>query len=448
MHTNRRPVLAIVLLLLVAGIVHAQEDAPRTDEEHARDLRDRIESLRSREDSAVAEQVEDYLDDWEPRQAERARETVWDRLAIVARFTAVSQSTVNLEPSDRSVVNGDVDIDLAFQAAEQLTVFLSLTANPSKGGQLGDGPGFPPQFPHVDPLFPSIGILPGATLSGLTDGIGVDGTRPVAPGSLTVYEAGIRHSFALGKIRLHWSVGRLDPRARFLQSAFADDENRQFLNNLFDDTPSALWLSDASGRDYFGIYMWVPLGGDRGQYTLSWGWFSTPGRFWVNGQFYAQLEWQGEVSRREMNVRIMGWIDEFFEDATGRGDTGAGVSWDWLATDRLGVFLRLAGNSNDLNPVRWDAQAGVEIRQVFGRAHDRIGIGLGVQQINHEVAEKLGLEPSDRETVFEIYYLFALEDGHLQITPNLMAVIDPGAGLPGWEDDLLVMLGLRVFVNF
>jgi hypothetical protein len=444
--------LRLLALVCVLGLsAFAQDDDATTRE--MEELRSKLEALKQRQDAALDRDVDDYLEETEDeeRRARRAG-SVWDRVTLRGRLTAVSQNTVGLSPGNASVVNGDIDLDFDFEVTENLRAFVHLTGNtqqPSDDfGGFSDGPGFPPQFPHVTSTVQADGLFLGATLSGLTDGIGVDGTRSVKSGLIAVYEAGIEHAATVGGTVLHWSVGALDPRRRFLQNAFADDENTQFVNNVFDDSPAVRWLSDSSSRSYFGVHMWVPAG-EREEYEVSWGWFNEPGRFWDDGQFYMQFSWRGAVKGRPMNLRFLGYIDGLYTNASNDRDYGGGISWDWMASDVVGIFFKGALAAADVNPIEYDAELGLVLHGLSSkRPDDTLGAALGVISINDVVVDEISTDHKERELVLELYYRLVLEEGHLQVTPFLMFVADPGAGLTPWQDNSLTLIGLRVFAQF
>jgi hypothetical protein len=447
------------LALVAAGLVFTTPATAGDDvalKEQVKQLQAQVDALSARQAANVASEIESYLAEnaaWHGAQGGDLK-----GVKISSRVTIVNQNTLGNDPNDRSVVSGDVDLDFDFKVTDNLDLFVYLTANThddngfeadfgqDEHGAFGDsfyeealltGPGS-----SAASFFSPIGL---GTLSGMTDGIGVNGTQSVRPeeGYVLVREAGITHRIPVGDNWLHWQAGAIDPRDRFLQNAFADNENTQFINNLFDDSPSVQWLSDATGRMYLGWYGWISFG-DNQQYTISWGWFNTPGQFFNNGQFYAQFGWKGQVNGREMNLRIMGTIDEYFVDSLRDGSAGGGVSWDWWVTDSIGLFIRIATNGGDVNPVELDASIGAQFNGLVGsRPDDKVGVAVGFISTNNTVITL----PEDTEVTVEVYYDFSVEDGKMHITPHLMYVSNQGGTL-GWIDDSLFILGLRIFVPF
>jgi len=441
---------ALFLALIAVGLVWVTPAAAGEDtdlREEVRQLREKIEALQGQQSALLEDEVEQYLDQ---TVAGAQGNGNLDGITINARFTMVFQATLGLDPADRAVVNGDVDLDIDFAVTDNLDLFIHMTANEALSDDGDDSGSFPGQFGSVSTGAPpgvvnSFGPIAGRTFSGFTDGIGVNGTTPTDPGSVTVYEAGIYHRLQVSDRTLHWEMGAIDPRTRFLQNAFADNENTQFINNLFDDSPSVLWLTDATGRTVFGWHAWMNFG-DNNQITVNFGWFNIPGQFFNNGQLYFQFHWTGEVNGREMNIRLMGTINEFFEDASNDGTAAGGASWDWYVTDTIGVGIRIAATGGDVNPVDFDAAVFVQFDGLIGsRPDDTIGVAVGF--ITADDGVLVGV-PEDTEVTIELYYRYMMEDGKLQITPHLMIVSEPGGNTSPWQDDTLFILGVRIYVPF
>ena len=448
-----RQFTTVCLALLAAGLVLATPaiagDEGALQEEVAK-LRQQVEALSSQQQTQLEQEIDGYLDDqaaWQAAQGDKGLEGV----SLTSRFTAVSQNTAGLDPQNRAIIAGDVDLDFWMQVNENLGLFIYLTGsatqfwtNDELVEDIGADPDVAPNLPFQ---------LPGdemATLGAYQDGIGVDGTVPIKRGLIAVREAGIQWTVMTGQTEQNFEIGSLDPRQRFGQTAFADDENTQFINNNFDDSPAISWMTDATGRVVFGFHHWISFGGEK-QFTLNWGYFNIPGRFWDQGQLMVQFSWKGEVSGREMNARVMILYDRFFAKQLGQSvgtdddDLQYGLTWDWLVTDAIGLFVRIAGNSSDVNPVEMDLSIGAQWSNfIASRPDDVVALAFGYIKANDTVL--VGI-PEDTEMTFELYYKFMLEEGKLQITPHIMYVMDPGGGI-NWTDDSLFIIGLRIFVPF
>jgi hypothetical protein len=392
-------------------------------QEEVATLRQRLADIESRRARLLNREIEQYLAESAASHAQGG--ALWmDATTIHARFTAVVQGTVDYCDENCTNVNGDVDLDFDFKVTDHLDLFVYTTANTDE---------------HFEPL--PDGALTGA---GMTDSIGVDGTKPVRPGSLQLREAGIHHRLGIGDKTLHWEIGQLDPRLRFGQNAFAGDENTQFIHNLFDDASSMLWLSDASGRTTLGLHFWIAL---SDSVTLSWGWWNTPGQWFNNGQALVQLHWKGQISGRETNLRLYGWIDEFFEDGAGDGSSGGGASWDWWLSEKIGIFATIAATGGEVNPVEMDAAVGLAWTGLWDRRpDDTLGVAVGFVSLQDGSTLGSTVFPEDTELHLEIYWRLMFEESRLQVTPHVIAVTDPNGGLA--TNDQLWILGLRIFVPF
>jgi hypothetical protein len=463
----RRHTLTVFLAFLAAGLVFATPAVAGDDalREKVRQLEEKVEALSGQQSTQLEQAIEQYLDESSAWQAAAAGQGV-EGVTLSADFTANTQGTVSAkntfgEDFNRTVVTGFIDLNFDMKVTENLDFHIHLTANtadPVNNLQfLADSE--IPSLEAIEPApiaiqiptpgFPTALPQGGRTLSGWTDGIGVDGTQPVQPGSITVWQAYVTYKVALGRSNLYTEFGSMDPRFRFLQNAYADDEKTQFVNNIFDDAAAMMWLTDASGRTPLGIYQWIAFG-DKEQYTVSWGWFNTPGLFFSKGQFMAQFGWNGEVKGRALNIYLMGFIDNFFRDATGDGSSGGGFSLDWAASEKIGVWGRLTANGGDVNIVSMDAEVGVHFMNFSEtRPDDTAGVAVGWLKASDSSVYTGGVAlPEDTELVFELYYRYTREDGKLQITPYFMYVSNPGGGETVFGDDKLFILGLRVHVPF
>jgi hypothetical protein len=386
-------------------------------------------------------EIDDYLSETEALHGAQGGDAL-QGVTIHASFTTVFQGTIGQSSpaQDIGVMDGDADLQFDFQVTDNLNLFLNATANTSGAGSL------PPNFPATF-------ISTGPTAGGWTDGIGVNGTVPIAPGAVALEEGGIRHLIPAGSTEIWSEMGKLDPRDRFLQSAFADDANTGFINNNVDDDPAFMYLTNAGGLNSLGWHVTVTFGNNK-QYSFNIGWFAPPGQWFANGQAYAQFSWKLEVSGREMNIRLAGYWQNLFQNFTGtlneKSDAGGGLLWDWLVTDKMGLFVKIATNGGDINPVDLDASIGLVWTGIIGsRPNDAVGVSVGFITINTTVTGPL---PEDTEIMVELYYRYTMEDGKLQITPHVMYVMDPGGGAIAnggtFTDDALFILGLRIHVPF
>lgn len=420
-----RHFIGTLLALLAVGLLAAPSASAGDDNaalrEEVKQLREKVETLSQQQNAQLGEEVERYLAE-QTSGAQGAGDGWYNRMKIWAQLTAVFQATIGLDPSDAHTGNGDADVWFEFTATENLWIIAHMTANTGAN------------------------FTGGATAGGFTDGIDVDGTTPVTPGSVTMEEAYAQQRIPVGSNWLWWAVGKIDPRKRYAQTAFTEDENTQFINNNFDDTPGINWISTAGGVP-IAIEMWLNFG-DQSQFTLNWGWYNFPGSFFDNGQFFVQGTWTGDVNGRQMHIRVYFCYDNVNEDAGGDPTYAGGIAWDWMVTEMIGVFARFTYNSFDDafigNPSDFDIELGaIFTKLISSRPNDTIGVAIAF--LNG--SDALVAPPADTEWTVEVYYSFVIEDGKASITPHIQYIADPGFGF-SFSDDSLFLVGIRLNFRF
>ena len=441
--------IAVGLILVVPAV--AGDDDLR---DKVRELEHKLDAITDLESTNLEQTIEQYLDEssaWHAAQGDGGLKGV----SITASLTSVAQWGVKIEPGKKySIVSGDVDLGFHFNVTENLDLHITTTASTSsedgagRGHDIGEFGG----FSSTSGSFGN-GIFTIAedrqVFGGATDGVGTNGTTPVNAvemGGLAIYEAYVQHRASDTFV---WELGMIDPRTRFLQNAFAGDENTQFIHNDFDDSAAILWLSmgkNVDGRPdgVLAIHMWVDLGAEK-THRVSWAWVNEPGEFWDNAQFFLQYAGKFDMSGREMNLRVMFQYDNKYKDVID-GDAGyaVGVSWDWLVTQTIGLFFTFANNFEDNNPINYTFALGAEMNLIQSRPNDRLGVAFGFVKARNFL---LGFPPEDQELTIEVYWRFATEGGKLQITPYIIYVMDPGGLQLGYTDDL-VIIGIRIHVPF
>lgn len=375
-------------------------------------------------------------------------------VTLHAAFVAVFQGTLGAGngANDVGVMDGDFDLNFDLQVSDDVSLFCYMTANNGGAGSL------PGNFTTTGIAIPVGSPFGATTNAGLTDGIDVNGTVPTNPGAVTTNEVGVRIASHFGDTVLNQEMGEIDPRNRFLQNAFCSDGNKTFIHNSFNDPASVQWITTAAGPTSLGWYMWLQFGGNK-EWTLSWGYFNLPGQWFSNGQLYIQIGWKGEVSGREMNVKILFNIDAYNgQNGNGPGagfaldDTGfvVGWAWDWWITEKIGVFFTGGFNGADTNVIDYDFTVGFVFQNMISsRPDDQFGAGFMFTHIDEDVA---GTPPEDTEFGFELYYRLAMANGKVWVTPHFMFIINPGGGQiadgGSFADDSVFILGIRVYVPF
>lgn len=419
-----RHFFGFLLATLAVGLLTASSASAGDQalQEQVKQLQEKVEALSANQQKLLSAEVEKYLGENAAVSAQGGASDWVKNLKIDAALTMVGQATLGQEFNSHAI-DGSFDLNFDFKVTDNLDLFAHLTANTG-------GSGFPSN------------LVTAPTAGGFLDGIDLDGTQPVTPGSVTVYEAGLTHRIAMGDNWFYWSIGKLDPREHFGQNAMTEDAHTQFLNNNFDDSPSFQWYSTLAGTP-FGLLLWAEFG-DQKQFVISAGMFNFAGSFFSQPQTYAQFAWTGDVNEHPMGIKVYICYDDGNKDTGGDATFCYGVSWDWWINDKIGVFAKLAGSTDAINPVEFDVELGVVFHNLISsRPDDTIGVGLAFLFLDDTFAPFA----EDMEWTLEVYYKFVVEDGHLSITPHVMYVQDPNGGL-GWLDDNLFVIGLRLNAQF
>lgn len=417
--------------LFAAGLLWALPAQANDDEASLRkeldELKSQIDSLKENRTQRIDEEIEGYLEsngEWaKAAQGDDAN----SRITITAGIFALSQNSVGQESGlNRSVVNGQAEVGFNFNVAEGLSIVTTLFAN-TQG-----------HMPSVNPQ--------GATLAGSFDGIGVDSSVNVRPiGGVQVLEAFIRYAIPAGNSTINMEMGLIDPRTRFLTSAFSDDYRTQFLHNEFVDPSAISWASSAAANNVLGALFSMAFGENKNM-SVTVGGFNGPGQFFDYMQIYVEFHWKGEVKGRPMNVKALWVYDNTYNNsATPNGndaDNQWGFEWDWMVSDKIGVWAILSGNTEDTNTVELSGSIGMIYTGVGSRAADQIGVAFGYVGANKDVITVT----EDAEWVVEAFYKYMAAEGKFEITPSVQYISNPGGG--NWVDDSLWLLSIRFYVPF
>ena len=414
--------------LFAAGLIWALPAQANDDEASLRkeldELKTQIDSLKENRTQRLDQEIEGYLEsngEWtKSAQGEDAN----SRITITAGIFALSQNIVGQESGlNASVVNGQAEIGFNFNVAEGLDIVTTLFANTQ-----GHMPSSNPQ---------------GATLAGSFDGIGVDSSVNVRPqGGVQILEAFIRYAIPAGNATINMEMGLIDPRTRFLTSAFSDDYRTSFLHNEFVDPSAISWTSSAAGNNVLGLLFSYAFGENK-NFILSAGGFNGPGEWFNDMQLYVQFHWKGEISGRAMNLKLLGVLDNFYTpNGSDDDDVNWGVEWDWMASDKIGVWVIISGNTENTNTVEFSWSVGMIYTGIGSRADDQFGIGVGSMKANTDVFSV----PEDTEYVVEAFYKYMAAGGKFQISPSVQFISDPGGGT--FDKSSIWLLSIRFYVPF
>jgi hypothetical protein len=428
----KRSLVFLATALLAWG---ARPVAAQTDDElraEAADLTRRADALEARRGVLLHRDISNYLADVAPEAGAEGGGGL-QGLTLNASLTGIVLATVGSSPSDTHSVHGDIELDFNLAVTENLDLFVDLVANSNSAA-------FPTQF---GPIAGSAG----ATLSGLVDGIGVDGTVSTAPGDVAAYQWGATWTVFVGDHAVDIMGGQIDPREYYATNAFAADAHTQFLNNLFDDPPALDWPTSATGPAVYGLRAYTEFGPKR-QYSFDAGWFNQPGRWFDKGLLLMEVAWKEKLKERDFHLRACVQINT----ASKHPAAAVCVSFDWYATEKIGVFAR--GTVKDNQPVSQNAPnqiesdwqvGGVFFGPIGQRPDDQLGVGFGM--IKGPVDAIIPNAPKNHEFVLEVYYTLMLAGGKLQVSPEAQCVIYPG-GDSFANGDNLYLLGIRIYVPF
>lgn len=422
-----RHLTTVFLAFIATGLVFASpafagDEALR---EQIQELEKKIDALSGQQSTQLEQTIESYLDQSSAWKSADSHENM-KNITITAALTVNFFGTLDMDPNNRHTMSGDVDMGFHFQVTDNVS--LNVLAVAAAGGGSAS---------TVETV---------TNWSGASDGIGTNGNASTTGTgrAVNVDEAAVTVNIPNSNASVEF--GALDPRRRFLQNNFADDENTQFINNLFDDSASVLWQTGASGAGVLGLHFWFSFGGDNSdQFTISVGWFNPSGTFFNNGSLFLQFAANIPAGERGMNIRVMVNLDDVNKDSSGDMTIAWGISWDMEVSDTIGVFVRIAGNDDDGargNPVEFDAEFGAQMN--MGDNGNVIGLAIALVQNNETVT---GVLPEDLEITVEVYFRINLEGGKLQITPFVMFINEPGGGASVLNDTLFI-IGFRVHVPF
>ena len=119
---------AFALLIAGAPAWAADEDLESAVEE----LRKEVRLLEQTSNAFLSREIDRYLAK-NPSFGDAQGGGGWDAVTLHARFTAVFQGAILKCGTDEGRLDGDVDLDFAFQVTDNLELFAILTANNDAG---------------------------------------------------------------------------------------------------------------------------------------------------------------------------------------------------------------------------------------------------------------------------------------------------------------------------
>ncbi|MCP4246986.1 MAG: carbohydrate porin [bacterium] len=331
--------------------------------------------------------------------------------------------------------------------------------------------------------FEKMGLIPGGKLLGFAQGFygdsrnvnnkvgaladpfdDADGTR-----SIYVDQLWYQQTFWDGKARLRF--GRLDQQGILDRNAFANSEDKQFMNTYLDNNNAIIPLVIGNGASLFldpTDWLGFVIGGaDAEARQFETGLDTT---FHDGADFFGffQVDFRiapvGKNGPMPGNYRFgmlydPGTKQVILNDLDGErppryetGDVRFYLSFDQMVyrespadMQGLGLFARYGrGEDHDVNRLSDFWSLGLQYTGPFeGRAKDVLGLGMYSVHSSHRYRREIDRD-FVRETGYELYYRFQVTPW-LQITPDLQYITNPGALS---DNDDAVVLGLRARVTF
>jgi hypothetical protein len=229
--------------------------------------------------------------------------------------------------------------------------------------------------------------------------------------------------------------GILDPTNYINQNAYANDQNTQFSNEVFINSPNAF----IPGYDIGGLLVWnyrdltftaVGLNVGENDDGNNYSWYA------------AEFAYHIEMALGGGNYRLM-YAASTNDFSNPTGDAEEGLS-GWIASldqelgDIVGVFLRLGWQAEDAAvDYRAGYSGGLDFKgKAWGREADNIGIGYAYLDGGNTDVK--------RTNAFEVYYRFVLNET-LALTADAQWMSDELEGEDGPEGWIF---GLRAIAEF
>jgi len=245
------------------------------------------------------------------------------------------------------------------------------------------------------------------------------------------------------------TFGKLDVTRWFDTNAAANDENSQFLADVFVNNIAVEFPDYA-----YGGRLTISLNEIS---DISFGALEADSDFediFDENFLIAEIDFRPIINRRQGNYRIYGWHNS--DDKTAFADPsddrengyGLGLSIDQEITNALTVFTRFGWQDDDVYEVEYAWSFGLQLSGcLWGREEDMFGIAYGRADIGEDYQDCLraaGLRTAAAEDTFEAYYRFRVND-YLTLSPDIQFA-DNMAGMD--NEDSVFILGMRAQVDF
>jgi len=257
--------------------------------------------------------------------------------------------------------------------------------------------------------------------------------------------------------RVHARLGYLDQQVAFDRNAYANNEDKQFLNTFLDNSPTVPLEIGLGALLVVAPTRWLELAvaaADADNPIRETG-FSTAFDGADSWTSYAEATLHGVLGGNRPGALRLGVFRDgaerpvFGRDVSERGHLGLYLSADqrvWNERDDgaegLGVFVRAGRDDPRVNRIETFWSAGLEYDGLLpGRSHDAVGLGLYQALPSSEYRSQVDPDFTSEWGV-ELYYRLQLAPW-LAITPDAQWLHDPG-GAEDAPDSFVLALRIRV----
>lgn len=262
------------------------------------------------------------------------------------------------------------------------------------------------------------------------------------------------YQFDTGPVQ--WVMGKIDPFLFFDTNAYADDESREFVNNVFVHNALLDSGSDA-GVDAYGFSPGVVVSGhlnasNARSPVVRLGLFGHGHGSSFSGSLnqpfsILQIQFDSDAFlRRHGRCEWYVWRNPQLENPFNgqwEAHTGAGLSLSQSLTDSLGGFVRAGRRFQGTGVFNRFVTLGLrQTGLLWGREQDVAGLALGL--LNPSEGYRASRQLAGNEKNVELFYDWRVNE-HIEITPNVQWIGNPAASN---AVDHLNFVGLRAAYFF
>ncbi len=374
-----------------------------------------------------------------PYKAEGVEEAKWyDRIDVGLSVAGVAMDVSGVDKDIIDATNGAADANKSYGSVQVDMEVSAEFAKNSRGFILLEmGSGKSPMEDLGEEFYPFAGIADEAVM-GPEDDLG--------EGDVRISEAWYEHDFVAPGGNLRFRVGKVDITTDFDTNEVANDENSQFMSEMFVNNIAVDWPDYA-----FGAMLWyesdlVSVGMGYADHDGEWEeLFDTPFAIF-------EVDVTPSIAGLKGNYRVYAWYNDDPQESYNNGVSdgyGIGLSIDQEVANGVGVFLRYGWmtGDEDVYPINYSVSGGVALKgSLWNRAGDCLAIGVGMSGLAGSYEDELednGYD-SDSEYHVEAYYSYQVNN-HFSVTPSIQWTQNP-AGFDDMDD--MWIFAVRGFWEF